>query len=92
MERVTQGLKVLGWVLGGIVIVYGVARFVAAGAVPALLIALAVMIVGPLEDLLKAAVRRQAAPPEQKERLVQLMDQATSAAFLILLILAIYRG
>ena len=91
-EQVAQWLKILGWVLGAVVIIYGVARFLAAGSAPALFIALAVVIVGPIEELLKAAVRRQAAPAEEQERLLQLMDQITSVSFLILLLLAIYGG
>jgi hypothetical protein len=65
------------------VIGYGLARYVGGRSLPLLLISLSVIIVGPLEDVLKGWVRRRTKAPE--EPTVELVDKATSAAFLILL-------
>ncbi len=78
----------LGYVLGGAVILYGLWRYVAQGSVPSLLIALAVFIAGPLEDLLGNWVRRMKRLADE-EPVVTLVDLATSVAFLVLLLIAI---
>ena len=51
---------------------------------PVQLIALAVAVVGPVEDLLKKRVRRGKPSPE--EPAVEVVDKATSAIFLALLL------
>lgn len=78
-------LTLAGWILGAAVIVYGFSIYRSSRNLPALLISLAVLIAGPLEDLLKGWVRRrtQCAPAEP---LVRLVDLATSVGFLILLL------
>jgi hypothetical protein len=78
----------LGYLLGGAVILYGGWRFFAQGSVPSLLISLAVIIAGPLEDILKAWVRRMMRIAGE-EPAVTLVDLATSVVFLILLLIAI---
>lgn len=62
----------------------GLRKFLAGTDSPSQLIALAVAIVGPLEDYLKARVRR--GKPAEEESAVQIVDKATSAAFLALLL------
>jgi hypothetical protein len=88
MEQLNRWLTYLGWVFGGIVIIYGFVRYFAGGLVPALLVAMAVVIAGPLEDILKGVVRRR--HQIQEEPQVKLVDRATSLAFLILLTIALY--
>jgi len=83
--RFTRFLVYLGWVLGAAVIVYGIWRFWKERTVAALLISLAVVIAGPLEDVLKAWVRKEHRLGEEKPALA-LVDAATSVAFLVLLL------
>ena len=71
-------------------ILYGVASFVTAGVTAGLLIAIAILIVGPGEDLLEAWVRKTAETPEQGELRAAVVDRATSLAFLALLGLAVH--
>jgi len=78
----------LGYVLGAAVILYGLSRFLAQGSVPSLLISAAVLIAGPVEDLLTHWVRRVRRIPDE-EPAVTLVDLVTSVAFLILLLVAI---
>ncbi|MBI4277428.1 MAG: hypothetical protein HY660_03140 [Armatimonadetes bacterium] len=81
-------LYLVNWVVGIAVILYGLKRGLS-GHTPALLIAVSVIIVGPLEDILKKWVRRRVQAREE-EPAVRVVDLATSAAFLILLLTAIY--
>ena len=62
----------------------GLQRFLAQKDPPSQLIALAVAIVGPLEDYVKALVRR--GKPTQDEPAVEIVDKSTSALFLALLL------
>jgi len=62
----------------------GLQRFLTGRNPPSQLIALAVAIVGPLEDYLKKWVR-QGKPPLE-EPAVEVVDKATSALFLALLL------
>jgi hypothetical protein len=89
MEHWKRLLYVLGVVLGIFQILFGFYRFWADKVVPALFISLATVIAGPLEDILKAEVRRRRHLPRQ-EPAVELVDLATSVAFMICLIIAIY--
>jgi len=82
-------LTTAGNVLGAAVILAGVVRFIASGAVPALLIAIAVLVVGPGEDVLKRWVRARAGSPKEALEWETLVDRATSLAFLALLLAAV---
>jgi hypothetical protein len=84
-----RALTTAGTVLGVLVIAYGVVTFALAGSLAALLIAVAIVVVGPGEDALQAWVRRRAATPEQGEAAATIVDRATSVAFLLLLMAAI---
>lgn len=85
LERLTRLLIYAGWALGAAVIFYGIWRFWKEHSLPALLIALAVLIAGPLEDVLKAWVRRERRLGKENPA-VALVDAATSVAFLVLLL------
>lgn len=74
----------MGFAAGAAVIVYGLARGLMDGATGPLLIALAVLIVGPVEDLLKSLARHARGEPA-RTAWTALVDQATSLAFLLLL-------
>jgi hypothetical protein len=80
-----RSLTTVGNVLGAAVIVFGIATFVRDGALAGLLIAIAIIIVGPGEDVLQAWVRRTATDPAVGEELAEIVDRATSVAFLVLL-------
>lgn len=78
-------LTTIGTILGAVVIVFGLVVFVSGGALSGLLIAVAIAIVGPGEDLLQAWVRRRAPTTEIGEIHATIVDRATSIAFLVLL-------
>jgi len=82
-------LTVAGWIAGAAVILYGLAVFLSAGILPALLVALAVVIAGPLEDVLKGWVRRRK-QLEPEEPLVRNVDLTTSLVFLALLLWGLF--
>jgi hypothetical protein len=81
LRRILHALNVVFFI--GIAWI-GVQRFLAQQNPPAQLIALAVAIVGPLEDYLKKWVRR--GKPPQEEPAVEVVDKGTSAIFLALLL------
>ena len=85
VERLTRILIYAGWALGAAVILYGIWRYWKERTLSALLISLAVLIAGPLEDALKAWVRRERRLGKEKPA-VALVDAATSVAFLVLLL------
>jgi|SRR5690606_36332530 len=82
-------LTTAGNVVGAALILGGAVRFLASGSVPALLIALAVLVVGPGEDMLKRWVRGRAVSQEEAAQWETLVDRATSLIFLVLLLAAI---
>jgi len=53
-----------------------------------MLIILAVVIAGPLEDFLVHMVEEKPLPAGKKERCIQLVDQLTSLGFMLFLLLA----
>jgi hypothetical protein len=67
----------------------GLQRFLEHENLLSQLIALAVAIVGPLEDYFKKLVRR--GKPSQEEPAVEAVDKATSALFLALLVWVLVR-
>jgi hypothetical protein len=85
MNDLNKGLTTAGTVIGVLVILYALARYLQAGSFPALLIALAILIVGPGEDLLERWVRRTAPTPEDGEARAITVDRVTSIVFLVLL-------
>lgn len=85
MERWIHWLTTSGTVIGALVVLYGIVRFVALGSAPPLLIAVAILIVGPGEDILQNWARRTASMPAEGDLRATIVDRATSLAFLILL-------
>jgi hypothetical protein len=88
IQRLTQLLKAVSLVLGAGIVVYGFSRFQAGSDRGPLMLGLAVLVVGPLEDLLKLWARRAALSDQDKEAWAALIDQATSAVFLLFLLQA----
>jgi hypothetical protein len=89
MENWIRWLTTSGTVLGALVVLFGIARYVTAGSAAALLIAVAILVVGPGEDVLERWARRTAATPADGEARATVVDRATSLAFLALLGVAI---
>lgn len=83
-------LTTIGTVLGALVIVYGLYAYLWAGLLPGLLISVAILVVGPGEDLMQAWVRRTAPTPEEGEGRATVVDRVTSIAFLLLLAWVVY--
>jgi hypothetical protein len=83
-------LTTVGSVLGAVVIVYGLYMYLRAALLPGLLVAAAIVIVGPGEDLLQAWARRSAPTPEEGEARATVVDRVTSIAFLVLLAFVVY--
>lgn len=84
MNLVPRILHVLNVALFVAIVWTGAQRFLEQRDPPSQLIALAVAIVGPLEDYLKKLVRR--GTPFQEEPAVEIVDKGTSAVFLALLL------
>ena len=85
MERWIRWLTISGTVIGALVVLYGFVRFFALGSAPPLLIAVAILIVGPGEDILQRWARRTGSTPAEGELRATIVDRATSLAFLVLL-------
>src|SRR5690606_38454325 len=90
LERAIKTLTAAGTLAGLGVIVYGLALFFAAGSIPALLVAVSVIVVGPVEDVLQNIARQRIADKKAQQAWVVLVDRATSLAFLVLLLLTLY--
>jgi hypothetical protein len=87
MQRWITLLNWVGVLLGAAVIAFGLIRFILDGLWTGLYIALAILLGGPVEDLLDEWVKNKWPSSADLRRLV---DLATSAAFLICLGLAVY--
>ena len=83
-------LRYVGEALGAVVIIAGLLRFLFAGCLSCLLIALAIIIGGPLEDALIRWARRKGANERERQELAHLVDLSTSIGFLICLGLAVW--
>ncbi|MGI6703029.1 MAG: hypothetical protein ACOX42_03210 [Clostridia bacterium] len=57
-----------------------------------MLIILAVIIAGPLEDLLVRVIQEKPIPGHEKERAIKLVDQLTSLGFMLFLLLAAHNS
>ncbi len=88
MKGWVRVLTIAGWVLGAAVILYGLGRFVSETSIPALLVSPAVLVAGPLEDILKTLVRRTRRVEE--EPAIKIVDLTISVAFLILALFIVY--
>jgi hypothetical protein len=92
MHRWVHPLTRAGTIVGVAVIAFGLLGFALAGYLPGLVIAVAIVVVGPGEDAAQAFVRRTAPSPEEGEVRATVVDRVTSLAFLLLLGLAIELG
>jgi hypothetical protein len=92
MQTWVRPLTTAGTITGVAVIAFGILEFARAGYLPGLVIALAILIVGPGEDLGQAYVRRTAPSHAEGEVRATVVDRVTSLAFLLLLGLAIELG
>ncbi|MBO8140756.1 MAG: hypothetical protein H0Z37_01075 [Firmicutes bacterium] len=90
MHVLINAMTAGGAVVGGAVVLFGLIHYVIAGSVPALLIALAVVIAGPAEDLLKRGARKRAPSPGAAELWETAVDRATSLLFLLLLLVCVF--
>lgn len=79
-------LRMLNFVFGAAVLIVGYGGFVLRSSVPALLIALALTIVGPVEDWL---MRLYKIPADTRGETKQLIDYSTSLVFVILLLITL---
>ena len=67
MQRWVRPLTTTGTVVGVVVIAFGILEFVRTGYLPGIVIAVAILIVGPGEDFGQAYVRRTAPTQEEGE-------------------------
>jgi|LSQX01.2.fsa_nt_gb hypothetical protein len=80
----------MGQILGALVVVGGILRFVYDKRVGCLLIALAICIAGPIEDMLTAYVQKEGKDDDERRALGHFVDLSTSIGFLICLGLAVW--
>ncbi len=86
MQTTIRIIRTLAWISGIFLIAVGLWAYFAKGAVVPLLIVIALVVVGPVEDILKQRLRLPGVDPEMTKTLV---DQATSLGFIILLLAAV---
>ena len=89
MTTIIRILRVLAWISGIALIAVGLWAFFAKGAVVPLLIVVALVVVGPVEDILKKRLRLPGVDPDTTRALV---DQATSLGFILLLLAAVWQS
>jgi hypothetical protein len=87
MKGLLQGLHWANLLVGGALIIVGIGASLWIGGWIPFLLALAVIIVGPLEDLLMKHLRLPGVDPESTKTLV---DQTTSLLFLLLLFAVLF--
>lgn len=92
MHRWVRPLTTAGTITGIVVIAFGLLAYALGGHLPGLVLAVAILVVGPGEDLGQAYVRRTAPSPEEGETRATVVDRVTSLVFLLLLGLAIEIG
>lgn len=85
MNTVILVLRVLNYIIGAALLIIGIGAFILNGAVVPFLIALALIAVGPVEDLLNRYLKLPGVDPAQTKTLI---DQSTSLTFIVLLIAA----
>jgi len=85
MKTVLQVLRILNYIFGAALILIGIGAFILSRASVPFLIALALIIVGPVEDLLERYFKL---PRVEQKQTKTLIDQSTSLAFILLLLWA----
>ncbi len=90
MERdnLLHHLSLINYALGISIGAVAVTEYKSHRNITPLLIILAVIIAGPLEDFLVEVIEKKPIPAPSKERGIQLVDQLTSMGFLLFLLLA----
>ncbi len=87
---ILKAFNLFNYLLGTIVVVNGFYVYSTTGKILPFYVALAIIIAGPLEDLLISLVQNSPAlSPADKEKYVSIVDNVTSLAFLLLLGLAV---
>lgn len=82
-------MRFLGNVVGLATIAFGIAQYILTQNLAGLLIALAVIVVGPTEDILRYVARQRARSSREATEWESVVDQATSITFLLLLLLTL---
>lgn len=86
MEFIVKLTHILNMISGAAVILVGIAAYLFFDAVVPLLLAVGLVIVGPLEDLLKRYLKLPGVQPDQTK---QFVDQITSLVLVLLLLAAV---
>jgi predicted Abi (CAAX) family protease len=88
MDDILRFLSLINYALG--IAIGGVAlyEYKSHHNITPMLIILAVVIAGPLEDFLVRMVEEKPLSPGEKERRIRLVDQLTSLGFMLFLLLA----
>jgi hypothetical protein len=89
VDKTIQLLSLINYALGIAIGGISIVEYVKRQNTTPLIIMLAVIVAGPLEDLLTHAIEKsgQISPIEKKKR-IQIVDQLTSIGFLLFLLLA----
>ena len=86
MDIAIRWLRNLNYVFGIAVLLLGLGGFFLRDSIVALLLAIALFVVGPLEDLLNRLLRQKGTDPAQTKELV---NQGTSLTFVLILLAVI---
>ena len=86
MDIAIRVLRNLNYVFGIAVLLLGLGSFFLRDSIVALLLAIALFVVGPLEDLLNIILRQKGTDPAQTKELV---NQGTSLTFVLILLAVI---
>ena len=85
MNTVILILRILNYITGAALLIIGIGAFILYRSTVPFLIALALIAVGPVEDLLNRYLKLPGVDPAQTKTLI---DQSTSLTFILLLIAA----
>ncbi|WP_338834276.1 hypothetical protein MHLNE_06540 [Moorella humiferrea] len=91
IKTLNKILGILSYFLGAAVVLEALIKGVRGPSPPQLYIALAIIIVGPVEDLANYLIGKSKLDSRAKELYKELVNQLTSLAFLILLGLVVRR-
>jgi uncharacterized Tic20 family protein len=86
MDTPIRLLRYLNYIFGTLVLVIGLIGFIIYRSLPALLLAIALAAVGPVEDILSKKLHLPGVDPAQTKELV---NQGTSLTFVVLLLVVI---
>lgn len=86
MGKIIRVLRYLNYVFGTLVLVVGLIGFIIYRSLPALLLAIALAAVGPIEDILSKKLHLPGVDPAETKELV---NQSTSLTFVLLLLVVI---